>query len=189
MGCGREESGAGAVMEERSETTENNKKAPAGSSPAARCAPRSLSFAPVLASPGFPDPAGPFRSHPPPRTASAAASAPPQNHARVPRARTGPVPLQPSLPRPPPAFPRAARTLAVLALAWYSAHACRAHEIPRRPIRAGASRGARARLSLTPGFPAPSALGRRGSLRYAGPTTPPSPPIFFSARAPILTPW
>lgn len=75
------------------------------SSPAARCAPR---FAPVLASPGFPERSGPFQSHPL-QTATATAIA------KRPRARSSRTDWDD--PHRTSAFPRAARTLASLALA------------------------------------------------------------------------
>lgn len=135
------------------------------SSPAARCAPR---FAPVLASPGFPERSGPFQSHllqtaTATATATATTTTTVTATAKRPRARSSRTdwddPYRTS------AFPRAARTLAIARSRRDSAHACRAHGIPRRPIRAVASRGARVKLSLTARLPAPRAALSAGRFR------------------------
>ena len=157
------------------------------SGPAARCAPR---FAAVLASPGFAERSGPFQSHPLQtalRPRPLQLQRPQKTHARVPHARTGPPPA--------PYSDRHRRFLvprgrSLRSLSQDGAHACRAHGIPRRPIRAvGEPRGASPAQPHPRASSAEGGAGSGGSLRYAGPATPPSPPVFFSARAPILTPW
>ena len=131
------------------------------SSPAARCAPR---FAPVLASPGFPERSGPFQSHLlQTATTTATATTTVTATAKRPRARSSRTDWDD--PHRTSAFPRAARTLAIARSRRDSAHACRAHGIPRRPIRAVASRGARVKLSLTARLPAPRAALSAGRFR------------------------
>ena len=148
------------------------------SGPAARCAPR---FAAVLASPGFAERSGPFQSHPLQtalRPRPLQLQRPQKTHARVPHARTGPPPA--------PYSDRHRRFLvprgrSLRSLSQDGAHACRAHGIPRRPIRAvGEPRGASPAQPHPRASSAEGGAGSGGSLRYAGP--PPHPVLQSSSR-------